>query len=236
MPFQALNARTQDGIEVFPAHFLHRGETVSGDAVFVETGRTDDRMMLLVVDVMGHESGASEVMTDFRQRALGDVTSFNLTPAELLQTLNRLFGPIYQTSSRFMTGLALLIDGRNGTLEAATAGQPVPWVGVPGSAWAEWPLPPGSLLGLGGTPASYQSASRTLASGECVLAFSDGVSEAGAMQGNQFQHGFLQHFLASLSSGLSSEQIIDGLMHTLRAHVPTGWPQDDTIAVCVRRL
>jgi serine phosphatase RsbU (regulator of sigma subunit) len=75
-----------------------------------------------------------------------------------------------------------------------------------------------------------------LSPGEYFLAFSDGVTEAGAKgHGQQFQQGHLDSWLARLSPGLSPGEVVGRLVAALQRHVPLDWPEDDTTVVALRR-
>jgi hypothetical protein len=68
------------------------GETVNGDAVFVETGRADGAYLLLLVDVSGHGPQTAPTMDAIRH-ALVDPRRQNCAPADLLESLNDEFVP-----------------------------------------------------------------------------------------------------------------------------------------------
>jgi serine phosphatase RsbU (regulator of sigma subunit) len=68
-----------------------------------------------------------------------------------------------------------------------------------------------------------------------VLAFTDGVTEAGATQGPQFQHGPLQALLAGLPDNLSADEVVARLLAGVQAHAGTAWPEDDTTILCLNQ-
>jgi len=68
-----------------------------------------------------------------------------------------------------------------------------------------------------------------------LLAFTDGITEAGASQGHQFQHGGLGQWLANLPTGLSAQDLVARLLAAVQAHVGTAWPEDDTTVICLSR-
>jgi serine phosphatase RsbU (regulator of sigma subunit) len=97
-------------------------------------------------------------------------------------------------------------------------------------------LPAGPFLGIVPGP-TYLEAATSLAVGDCLLAFTDGVTEGGARSGApQFQHVGLPALLHSLPTTATPAEIVSALMMELRHHVGTNWPDDDTMAFCVRRV
>jgi sigma-B regulation protein RsbU (phosphoserine phosphatase) len=212
-----------------------RGEAVSGDGFFVEIGRSDSHLLLLLVDVMGHGAAAAQTVDLLAKLFLRDSACQQRTPAELLRTLHGMLQQEWAATGRFVAALALLVEGQAGTLTAGNAALPEPWVRQPGQTWQSWSVPGGPPLGLPFPDADYQDDRLHLASGQLLLAFTDGVSEAGAAQGRQFQHGPLQTFLASLPGGLATDGVVATLLQALRAHVGANWPEDDTTILCLRR-
>jgi serine phosphatase RsbU (regulator of sigma subunit) len=92
------------------------------------------------------------------------------------------------------------------------------------------------LLGAPDPNATYQEASTPLPPTGSLLAFSDGVTEAGAPAGlPHFQHSHLPAFLAGLPEGRKPAEVINGLMTALQGYVGANWPEDDTTAGCLRR-
>jgi serine phosphatase RsbU (regulator of sigma subunit) len=235
MPFQQVPPDVIfPGLEIASSSHPYKGEMVNGDALFVETGRTDGAFLLLLVDVMGH--GAKTVLTmDALRNSLGDPTCENRQPADLLQGLHEALAPLWDVTLMFATALALLVDARIEDITASNAAQPEPWLGQPGGAWLRWVLPAGTPLGIPASAVSFQDAVTPLH--ESLLAFTDGVSEAGAKSGvPRFQHAGLPAFLAGLAAAATPSSIVSGLVSALQKHVGANWPDDDATVVCLRRL
>lgn len=189
--------------------------------------------MILLADVMGHGRPAADTVTALRTHFLLDPLCHDRRPEELLGILDDFLESEFIATGRFVSALALLIAGPK--VEAANAGIPDPQIGDPPS-WQMWPLPPGSLLGLRMPGAAFQQASTTLLPGHFLLAFSDGVAEAGRGKSSQFQHGPLQAFLSGLPTGATAAQLVTALFGTLRSYVGPDWPEDDATVVCLLRL
>jgi serine phosphatase RsbU (regulator of sigma subunit) len=236
MPFQPLtSAVTVGGISAFPAQQPCHGHPISGDGLFVEVGRQDGALLFLLVDVMGHGHAANQTVALIESQLLTDPLCQEIQPAGLLARFNELLQAEFTVTGRFVTALVLLADEQRGILTGANASQPQPCVRQPGIGWQPWQVPNGLPLGILVPSGAYQEAATTLAVGQHLLAFTDGVTEAGATLGNQFQHGHLQRFLTSLPPGLPADQVVAQLLQALQSHVPTGWPEDDTTILCLQR-
>jgi serine phosphatase RsbU (regulator of sigma subunit) len=192
--------------------------------------------MLLLVDVMGHGPPAAATVTMLLNRYLPDADWQDRQPAELLTELHDQLQTECAATGQFVAALALLVDRQGGTVTGSNAGVPEPQLGQPGSAWQTWSLPRGVLLGLPLFVVPFQEASAPLLAAEYLLAFTDGVSEAGRGKSSLFQSGPLQSFLATLPAGLVPRQVVHELLRALQAHVGTGWSEDDTTILCLRRL
>jgi serine phosphatase RsbU (regulator of sigma subunit) len=223
-------------IEVASAAVPQHGESVSGDGLFVEMGRQDGGVMLLLVDVMGHGAGAAAMVATLWNRYLSNPDCQDLRPAELLTKLHGWLEPEWNATQQFVAALALLVNRAGGMAEGANAGLPQPQLGQPGAAWQTWSLPPGTFLGIPFVTPFFQEASAALQPDQHLLAFTDGVTEAGRGKSHLFQGGPFQAFLASLLAGMTIQQVIDELLQALQGHVGAGWPEDDTTLLCVRRL
>jgi serine phosphatase RsbU (regulator of sigma subunit) len=237
MPFQRPPASfAHPGITTVWRSQACSGETNSGDGLFLESGRADGSMLFLIVDVMGHGDDASQTVNLLESRPLPDLSCQDLSPADLLKVLHGMLESEWVTTGRFVTALALLIDGTQGTVKASNAALPEPFVGRPGDSWQSWRLPGVSPLGLPIPDGEFAQAARHLATGEQVLAFTDGVSEAGAAHGTQFQHGPLQTWLKGLPGGLVVDQVVSQLYQAAQAYVGAGWPEDDLTVLGVQRI
>ncbi len=237
MPFRPFaGSHAWSTIEVASAAVPQHGESVSGDGLFVETGRQDGGVMLLLVDVMGHGAAAAAMVATLWNRYLSNPDCQDLRPAELLTKLHGWLEPEWNATQQFVAALALLVNGTGGTADGANAGLPEPQLGQPGGAWQTWQLPPGPFLGIPLFAPSFQEGRVPLQPDQHLVAFTDGVSEAGRGKSSLFQGRPLQAFLAGQPAGTTPQQVVDELLQALQGHVGAGWPEDDTTIVCVRRL
>jgi hypothetical protein len=203
------------------------GETASGDGLFLEVGRRDGQVLLLLVDVMGHGPAAAEVVADLRDLILPLPDCADLSPGQLLTLLNSLVAPFWHDRSTFVAAQAFLV-APTGDVVGSTAGIPAPLRRTAGPSCAPWDLSGGPLLGpVDGSV--YAEDVLSLPPGDGLLACTDGVSEAGTPQ---FGAALLGAFLLAdpLGPGL-----VDRLFTALHQPVGPQWPEDDTTTFWLER-
>jgi hypothetical protein len=203
------------------------GETISGDDLLLETARADAGALLLLIDVMGHGQPAAAIVAHLRNTLLPDPRCWNLRPARLLTLLNSWLAPVWDEEGVFVAAQVVLVQP-DGNLAGSNAAIPDPRqrTTIPGSV--AWNLPGGTMLGPV-TPQTYNEDLLYLAPGQGLLAFTDGVSEAG---NPHFGTTLLDTFLVAdpLGPGL-----VGRLFAALQQHVQAAWPADDTTAYWLER-
>lgn len=146
--------------------------TVSGDYYDVVV-RPDGRMYFIIADVSGKGVTAALVMASVAT-AFNIFTRTDPTPAELVRELNATLTP-KTAPTKFVTLVAGLLDPKTGLVEFANAGHVAPLVisreGVAQLATTDM------VVGLFGF-AKYRNQSVTLAAGDSIVLFTDGVTEA----------------------------------------------------------
>jgi serine phosphatase RsbU (regulator of sigma subunit) len=204
------------------------GETVSGDGLFLEIGRIGDQeYLLLLVDVMGHGPPSAAIVDHLRNVLLPDPECWNLGPAQLLTLLNTWLGQVWDEQGLFVAAQAILVRA-DGTLVGSNGGIPDPRRRSGAAGSLVWNLRGGTMLGPI-LPQIYAEDMLSLAPGEGVLAFTDGVSEAG---NPQFGNALLDAFLTTDALGPG---LVARLFVALRQHMQSGWPADDTTAFWLER-
>ncbi len=236
MPFHEFPpAPPHPGVELAAFTEPYRGEAVNGDGLFVETGRADGALMLLMVDITHHGPSTIPTMLAIRD-ALGEAGTEGLEPSALLDLLHGRVAAEWDRTNNLACALAVKVGPPDEEVVVSNAAQPSPWLRLPGAAWLEWSWPGGPLLGLPFAGVDFPEASALLPAGASLLAFTDGVTEAGAKSGvGLFQRGPLAAFLGGLPDGAAPAEVVARLEAALRAYVGAAWPDDDTTAFCLRR-
>jgi sigma-B regulation protein RsbU (phosphoserine phosphatase) len=203
--------------------------TVGGDFYDI-LPRVDGQVLIILGDVAGKGTPAALMMALFlaMTRTLLDES---LPPAVLASRLNEQLMR-HAPRSRFITAFIALCDPRSGAVRYVNAGQNPPMVRR-ASGRLEWLAPTGMALGLSRL-ASYEEASLTLAPGDVLLAYSDGITEAESPAGVSFEDEGLRVLadqMADLRAGLVARRVID----EVKAHTDDTTLFDDlTVLVCRR--
>ncbi len=203
--------------------------TVGGDFYDI-LPRADGQLLLVLGDVAGKGTPAALLMALFlaMTRTLLDEA---LSPAALALRLNDQLLR-HAPRSRFITAVIALCDPKTGEVRYVNAGQNPPLVRRASGA-LEWLAPTGMALGLS-RKAAYEEAVLTLAQGDLLLAYSDGITEAASPSGVPFDDAGLRTLathLAGLRAGLVARRVIDEVI----AHTDDSALFDDlTVLVCQR--
>lgn len=167
------------GVEM--AAFTRPAQVVGGDYFdFVEF--RDRRRGIAIADVAGHGIAAGMHMASVQSLLRALVPSIT-SPAELAEKLNKLFihNVNYTTFVSFFVGS---LDPKVKTLTYCNAGHNPPLLLHQGQA-EEWLMPTGPAIGLV-EGAGYTEVSLPLGSGDLLLLYTDGVTEAANPQLEQF--------------------------------------------------
>ncbi|MFN4242277.1 MAG: PP2C family protein-serine/threonine phosphatase [Tepidisphaerales bacterium] len=178
------------GLDV--AYLVEPSDVAGGD--LVDLGDLDGRLVgMLVADASGHGPGAAVVAAMLATivraypRPLGDPSAGELQRlrdvAELLQFANDHLCE-KQIDQNFVTAWVAAFDPASRTLHYASAGHPLPLLRrgavvrtLPGTAGVPLGIFPGQ---------AHRSSAVVLESGDLVLAYTDGISEAAAPDGELF--------------------------------------------------
>ena len=209
------------------------GETVCGDALFVETDRKDGALQILLLDVSGHGPPAA-LTADFVGASLRQSVFENHGPAELLTLLHGRLQPQWTATRRHVEAVAVHVDASAGSLSGCRAGGLRDlWLGRPGGgAWLVHAVEGHMFLGM---PHDFPYAEnhRPLPDGPWLLAVTDGVTEAG--KPSPLFGPSLPAFLAALPSTLLPADLLDRLWRSVQRHVGAAWPDDDVTALVLHR-
>ncbi|GAA4684709.1 sigma-F factor regulator [Pseudonocardia yuanmonensis] len=166
------------GVPVLPglvtaAHYRVAGdELAAGGDWFDVLVLPDERVALLVGDVVGHGAGAAGAMGQLRAVAL-DALHAGETPAAALDRLDRFAAR--QRATRAAGVCLAVLDPATGELEVAAHAHPPPVVVDPAGGTRRIEPPATPPLGTGGPAAGWVR--DRLAVGESLLLYSDGLVE-----------------------------------------------------------
>jgi sigma-B regulation protein RsbU (phosphoserine phosphatase) len=204
-------------------------KTVSGDYYDVVV-RPDGRIYFVIADVSGKGITAALVMSSVAT-AFAIFTRHDPTPADLLRDINETLAP--KTSpSKFVTMVAGVLDPATGIVSFANAGHVSPLVvsktGV--EAMSSTDIVVGILAN-----AQYRNQSLTLAPGDSLVLFTDGVTEAENAAEEQLGLDPVCEMLRTMHGSEADAilETIDTHVHEFIGEVPNG---DDVTMLAMTRL
>ena len=203
-------------------------KTVSGDYYDVVV-RPDGRIYFVIADVSGKGITAALVMSSVAT-AFAIFTRHDPTPADLLRDINETLAP--KTSpSKFVTMVAGVLDPATGIVAFANAGHVAPLVvskdGV--AAMHSTDIVVGILPN-----AQYRNQSLTLAPGDSLVLFTDGVTEAENIAEEQLGLDPVCEMLRTMHGSEADAilETIDTHVHEFIGEVPAG---DDVTMLAMTR-
>ncbi len=204
---------------------------VGGDFFAQLPGPAPGASAIVYGDVSG-KSVPGALMMMAAHEVLHALAMTHRPPEELFDLANR---RLYQLANRSFVALGYLAsDGPGGGLVYSVAGQPSPLLRRSGGEVRELPAPahrlPLGALATGG----YQVCTTTLAPGELLLGYSDGVVETCSPEGEFF--GEERLFAAFATAPPEPADAIAHLLSNLDAFSRGHAPYDDLTLVAVARL
>lgn len=203
-------------------------KTVSGDYYDVVV-RPDGRIYFMIADVSGKGITAALVMSSVAT-AFNIFTRSDPSPADLLREINATLAP-KTAPTKFVTTVAAVLDPARGTVEFANAGHVPPLLVSRGGVRK---LDQTDLVvGLFPT-AKYRNQSVALESGDTLVLFTDGVTEAENADEDQLGLAPVAEILGTMHGAPATKilQTIDERVHTFVGDVPAG---DDVTMLALTR-
>jgi phosphoserine phosphatase RsbU/P len=217
-----------------PGYELHGSNTasrqVSGD-YFDFRVRSDKKVYMAIADVCGKGVGPALLMASlqasFHAWADESVPVAEMT-GRLSEAISRRTGP-----DRFITFVLVLLDPSTGEIEYTNAGHN-PGILLKGDQSMQELSSHGLPLALfPGKP--YSSSKFTLAPGDLLFLYTDGVTEANSPDGDEFGFPRLKEFIGA-RVGKAPVEIEDELLKDLEDHAQGEPFADDRTLVMVRRI
>jgi hypothetical protein len=216
------------------AYATRPANTVAGDYydVFPRPGKTaeDNRVVMAVADVAGKSIPAAMLMATF-QASLKTLSTAHVELRELAANMNRYACSNSQGGLRFTTAFLAEYDPAHRTFHYINAGHNNPILRRAGGQIER--------LDVGGLPfgimpeVSYESAQATLAPGDWLIIFTDGLVEA--ENSRQEEYGETR-LLAAIDAAQSTEpeEMLRRLMFELDAFVGTTPQHDDVTCMLLK--
>jgi serine phosphatase RsbU (regulator of sigma subunit) len=192
----------------------------------------DGRTLAVVADVSGHNLASGMIMVGARSmlRTLASVLG---SPAAVLQGLaERMFDDLTRTE-RFLTAAAVALRAGDGAIELVSAGHNDTLVYRAASGTVEAIASDSTILGFLPRP-QYVARPLHLHPGDCVLLFTDGITEATGAGDEMFGQERLMARFAALAARHTAREIVDGLVAAVDAFRGGQGVGDDVTAVVIR--
>ena len=201
---------------------------VGGDYYDIIT-RKPDEYVLAIGDVSGKGTPAALLMANV-QAALRALAPLCLSVAETTGQINDLTCANTRGGNKFITFFWGILDAQTRQFRYTNAGHNPPYL-LRKNGTMEKLEEGGMILGIFKTTTPYAEASITLAQGDVLVMYTDGVSEAMNQNNEQFTEELLEAILKK-STHLSSKEIIKLIQKELETHTQ-GTPQFDDITLLV---
>jgi sigma-B regulation protein RsbU (phosphoserine phosphatase) len=218
------------------AHFYLPCRTVGGD-FFSIIPVSDQAAGVFICDVMGHGM-RSALVTAIIRGLLEELRSVAHEPGRLLTKANRAFSAVLRQPHQalFASALYVLVDPEHGTLTGANAGHPAP-LRLPAEGGTAEMLAFtgrsfGPALGIDGE-AGYETCGWTLAPGDRLLLYTDGLTELTDAQAQEYGESRLLA-AARRHAGNPLAALVDAIILDAGAFCAEEEPADDICLVGVQ--
>ena len=191
--------------------------------------RDSDEFILAIGDVSGKGTPAALLMASV-QAALRALAPSCKSVTETTSQINDLTCANTRDGSRFITFFWGILNSQNRQFRYTNAGHNPPYL-IRQSGNIEKLEEGGLILGVFKTKTPYIETSTLLSSGDVLVMYTDGVSEAMNAEGNQFTEERLEDVLKK-SVHLTTKEIIQRVQKELETHTQ-GTPQSDDITMLV---
>ena len=209
---------------------------VGGDYYdFIRLG--ERRLGLLVADVSGKGTSAALYMAELKGLILS-LGQIHESPKQLLVEVNRIMASNLDSRS-FITMIYVVVDLHAGTLTYARAGHtPLIYLAHDSTVVRAQALAPdGMVLGLDGYEQQFEALLEErclpIATGDLVLLFTDGITEAMNEEDDLFGEARLCQLLEE-HRHLASEELREYILRDIEAFVGTADQHDDMTMVLLR--
>jgi PAS domain S-box-containing protein len=184
---------------------------------------------VVIGDVAGKGISAGLMMAAFRAALLSEIRN-NYAISTILTKVNRILCET-RARNRFVTAFYGVFDEHRHTFTYCNAGHNFPLLLRKEGRLEE--LETGGVL-LGAFPESqYDEGHARLFPGDCLLLYTDGLTEAAGLDGQELGRGKLRQFLPKIAGGSASE-IVQELITWASLHLGTGPPADDISMIVMK--
>jgi serine phosphatase RsbU (regulator of sigma subunit) len=201
---------------------------VGGDC-FDYVADAEGRLVLFIADVAGHSISSALLMAMGRSTLRGQIAAGASPAAVLAATNHTMYGDLV-TTELFITMFCARYDPRSGLLEYANAGHNTPLL-CSGGDVVELDAD-GVAIGILDA-VDFEEGATTMAPGDRLLLYTDGVVEALDANDEQFGDARL-HALMLADRGLTPARFVEHVYAAVGAHAAGAAQQDDITLVALQ--
>jgi sigma-B regulation protein RsbU (phosphoserine phosphatase) len=217
------------GIEIAAVNISSK--QVGGDYYDV-IAATRGRHVIAIGDVSGKGTPASLLMANL-QATIRALVPLDLSLAELSGRVNDLMCQ-NTGGNKFVTFFWGLLDSAESTLSYVNAGHNYPYL-IHADGTMDRLDCGGMILGVMPTVLPYEQQTIRFRAGDCLLLFTDGVSEAMSREAEEYGEARLEAVLRR-SSHLSAQEVIAAIHEDVLRHAQGAQQSDDITMMVVRSL
>ncbi len=192
----------------------------------------NQRVLFIIADVSGKGTPASLLMAN-TQAALRALSPIDMPLTEMVTRINDLLFR-NTASDKFVTSFCCVLDTTTGILTYVNAGHNQPYLLKQDGRIFEL-REGGLILGIMECIVPYQQADIQLESGDILLLYTDGISEALDIQSVEYGDDRLQNAMRS-AAGSTAQGMLNAVMDDVREHVGFASQSDDMTMIAVRAL
>ncbi|NOY59830.1 MAG: SpoIIE family protein phosphatase [Calditrichaeota bacterium] len=192
----------------------------------------DNRWAIVIADVSGHGVGAALTMASLRS-ILRSEAKGKVSPAHIVSRANELMCADTGNTEMYATLVFSIYDEKNATLLYTNSGHVIPFLRK--AKTGEW-----TELKDGGMPVGlfqeeiYDETSTKLESGDVVVFYTDGLTEAK----NEQQHFFSEQIMLEIvaqNRHASSAEIAKAILDAAQKHLGANFQKDDITLVILKK-
>lgn len=191
----------------------------------------DGRYVIAIGDVSGKGTPASLLMANL-QATIRALVPLNLSLSELTSRVNDLMCQ-NTGADKFITFFWAIIDPATKTLTYVNAGHNYPYL-FHADGSVDQLEKGGMILGVMPTMTAYEEEGKQLRTGDLLILFTDGVSEAMSKDSVEFGEDRLQKLIRE-NARLSAQALMDAI-HQDILEFTTGAPQSDDITMMIVKV
>jgi sigma-B regulation protein RsbU (phosphoserine phosphatase) len=172
------------------------------------------------------------------QAALRALAPLDLGLSELAARVNDLIHD-NTAADRFITAFLMILDPLSGRVDYVNAGHNPPFYlyGIDGKKEVRGLVEGGLILGVMPTSFPYESGSLVLEPGECIVMYTDGVTEAMNRRREEYGEDRLIELLCRVPSpGPGGEEIYRTVVDDVERFADGAKRSDDVTVICLERI